>query len=421
MRAITAPLFALALAIPMLPGSASAAPVTCDGRRATIVGTSGNDNIEGTPHADVIAGLGGNDTIAGRGGNDVICGGYGADRLGGGHGNDRLFGGKDRLHVTDEGSTERDGDTLRGGPGNDTLVPGLDTRPADDVIPDALSWDTAPRGVRIDIGRGVATGDGTDTFDASHASVTGSTFGDVIDGGPGADHIFGLQGNDVLRGHGGNDYIVTDAAPSGDDGGVTDNGKDDARGGYGNDTIDATGGSDTLRGGPGNDFVDDMGNSVDEVRGGSGDDTVQGELVRGGDVLLGGPGKDVVSIFTNLVNPGALASTGTWDLATGAVSIDIPGEQPLTAGALGETADLATYGTTWTITGTNGPDEVSASGTRGTVFHALEGNDTFRGSADDDTFDGGPGTDHALTMGVGDDTCISVEVLDDTSCEHVLP
>ena len=70
------------------------APVMCGGRRATIVGTSGNDNIVGTPGDDVIHGLGGNDAIRGGGGNDIICGGYGRDTLRGGPGNDMLYGGE---------------------------------------------------------------------------------------------------------------------------------------------------------------------------------------------------------------------------------------------------------------------------------------------------------------------------------------
>src|SRR3989442_11330581 len=58
---------------------ASAGPAICNGRRATIVGTQGDDVIYGTPGRDVIAGLGGNDEIHGRGQNDIICGGPGDD------------------------------------------------------------------------------------------------------------------------------------------------------------------------------------------------------------------------------------------------------------------------------------------------------------------------------------------------------
>ena len=51
----------------------------------------------------------------------------------------------------------------------------------------------------------------------------------------------------------------------------------------------------------------------------------------------------------------------------------------------------------------------------------LAGDDRFSGSASDDRFEGGPGVDRSLGMGVGDDTCVAVEVFDDDTCEHVLP
>jgi hypothetical protein len=39
----------------------------------------------------------------------------------------------------------------------------------------------------------------------------------------------------------------------------------------------------------------------------------------------------------------------------------------------------------------------------------------------DDAFDGGLGNDHSYGMGDGDDTCISVEVIDGSDCEHINP
>jgi uncharacterized delta-60 repeat protein len=60
----------------------------CLGKRATIVGTAGRDDLIGTPHRDVIAALGGADKVKGRGGPDLICGGRGKDRLAGDAGKD---------------------------------------------------------------------------------------------------------------------------------------------------------------------------------------------------------------------------------------------------------------------------------------------------------------------------------------------
>jgi uncharacterized delta-60 repeat protein len=62
----------------------------CQGKIATIVGTTADDRLVGTPRRDVIVGLGGADVVYGRGGNDLICGGPGADQLHGGPGRDQV-------------------------------------------------------------------------------------------------------------------------------------------------------------------------------------------------------------------------------------------------------------------------------------------------------------------------------------------
>jgi Ca2+-binding RTX toxin-like protein len=92
----------------------------CAGKRATIVGTRGRDNLKGTAKRDVIATMGGRDVVRGLAGNDLVCGGRGNDRLIGGAGKDRLIGGlgKDRL-IGGPGA-----DTLLGSAGRDTLVGG---------------------------------------------------------------------------------------------------------------------------------------------------------------------------------------------------------------------------------------------------------------------------------------------------------
>lgn len=64
--------------------------IRCQGRRATIVGTRGPDEIVGTSRRDVIAALAGKDTVRGLGGPDLICGGRGRDTLFGGAGRDTV-------------------------------------------------------------------------------------------------------------------------------------------------------------------------------------------------------------------------------------------------------------------------------------------------------------------------------------------
>jgi hypothetical protein len=145
---------------------------TCDGRRATIVGTNGPDRLTGTAGVDVIVGGPGNDTIDGLGGNDIICGGDGNDRLIGGTGRDRIFGddGRDLLlgrngqdHL--DGGTQRD--RLVGGGGDDTLIGGP--------------------------GRDALTGKGGN---------------DILRGGGGNDRHYGDEGNDTMAGGRGIDTCV---------------------------------------------------------------------------------------------------------------------------------------------------------------------------------------------------------------------
>lgn len=53
----------------------------CKGKRATIVGTNGDDVIRGTKGRDVIVALSGNDKIIGLGGGDIICTGKGTTKV----------------------------------------------------------------------------------------------------------------------------------------------------------------------------------------------------------------------------------------------------------------------------------------------------------------------------------------------------
>ena len=185
---------------PYFRGSLGAvdAPLTCDGRTATIVGTGGNDTIVGTTGNDVIVALGGNDDIRGLTGNDTICGGPGNDTIRGLGGADVLFGGG--------GS-----DYILGGYGPDEINGGI----GPDRINGQFGNDT------------IFGGEGND-------SIRGGPHQDQINGGAHADVIFGQGGFDTLLGGPGNDTIF---------GGV---GADTITGGLGADTCTGGNGRDTL-------------------------------------------------------------------------------------------------------------------------------------------------------------------------------
>jgi Ca2+-binding RTX toxin-like protein len=409
---------ALSVTTLILAAPAGAAAVTCAGHQATIVGTAKSEVLHGTSGPDVIAGVAGSDTIDGRGGNDIICGGRGLDRLNGGSGNDRLYGGADALYPTEEGTTERIGDQLRGGPGDDWLDAGRDTRSADDITLDQLYWDDATGPVTIHLDTGNATGEGHDTFVPTSIATVGSTFNDRIFGSTASDFIVAGAGNDVVYGGPGNDRIYPDS-PSPSPGSAN---ADVSYGGKGNDEISTSGGFDKSYGGDGNDVLDDFEVGPDLLDGGAGNDLVAYDLAdtASTQLLTGGSGFDTLSLFSNQVDPTATPATGIWHMGSGHMqfTVDIPIQLSATAF---EKGDLSTFGASWIVFGTPNADAIEAGSIHAIVFYGAAGDDTLLGSAGDDTFNGGPGTDHSLGMGVGDDTCISVETIDGDDCEHVTP
>jgi Ca2+-binding RTX toxin-like protein len=144
--------------------------------KATIVGTSGNDELQGTAGPDVIMGLGGNDEIDGLGSQDLICGGPGADTIDAGDGSDDVWGGS--------GSDE-----LRGGAGRDSL-----------------DFGDAGGPVTVQLVLGIASGEGDDSV-IGFEEIWGSRFGDNLTGSQNVDHIEGAGGNDQIYGLGDDDEI----------------------------------------------------------------------------------------------------------------------------------------------------------------------------------------------------------------------
>jgi Ca2+-binding RTX toxin-like protein len=151
-----------------MPEDVSAA--TCDGRRATHVGTQGADVIATGRGNDVIVSLGGDDQIRSGSGDDRVCAGGGDDQVSTGFGRDsaRGAGGADTLHG---GSN---GDDLRGGPGDDDVFGG--------ILDDRISGDGGA---------------------------------DLLIGGHGVDRMLGGAGGDWLRG-GTNDDFFDGGSSAGD-------------------------------------------------------------------------------------------------------------------------------------------------------------------------------------------------------------
>lgn len=404
----------LALAAPAVTAlpSAAAAPVKCHGRVATIVGTTGDDQLTGTSGVDVIAGLGGNDNTKGGGGDDVICGGDGSDSLFGGRGDDRLEG-EAGLHSVLLGGPGHDhlqaaslGSKFRGGPGDDVMVStstrivrffserGNDTMAT--LVPtkvDLYLLDS-PVGVRLDAHTGKLTGRGHTRLDLAPGTpldVWGTRHADVLIGTPQGDTLRGEGGNDVLQGRRGNDDL---------DGG---RGENTLRGGSGADLLGENVfsgyGANVAYGGAGGDRLHFTGN----------DDVYQVPFVPGSDAVVdGGAGHN--TLVTHLKN----GPSGGWhhvlvDLTKGRVDAD--GDVSRFSGIF-RILDLGLDGAdSWTVNGTDHHDVIGVSvgkSAPAVVVHGRGGADVIVTGAGDDTLYGGAGADQAYA-GDGTDTCYSIE------------
>lgn len=274
---------------------------------AKIKGTKRDEILEGTNFNDSIFGMAGNDRLFGHRGHDLLDGGDGNDTMRGGMGNDTLLGGagNDRI-LGDEGD-----DRMAGGAGADTFVhrpgEGFDTIAADDydnkdlvLLAGADYYDINFWWDGNDLQLAAAV---DDNYDFNETGMV--TLKNFFNGGPGyvtaqidvldantfygsdpelstlrfergltgihnvgyAEVIRGTAGNDVITGNGG--YYDGLYGLEGNDiinGGDNEpGGRDQMRGGAGDDVLNGFGGDDRMRGDAGNDFLDG-GDGVDEAR-----------------------------------------------------------------------------------------------------------------------------------------------------------
>ena len=395
---------AVGVAVLVVPaGAARSAPpaVTCNGLKATIVGTKHHDLLVGTSGRDVIAGLGGHDRIEGRGGADVICGASqqapfdnAPDVLSGGRGDDVIVAVSGR-------------DVIVGGAGDDTM------RYADFPV---LDYSASPHPVSVDLRHDRASGWGHDTFlHPAGAGVTllGSAYADTLVGGSEPDAVYGREGDDTINTHGGMDTVTERGTVSGDD---------TISLGRGEDYASLTSGSDTVDGGSGGGDI-----SVDAGTGSRGPVTV----TRGAHVSI-----------TGLVDGDHVADLSQGVLFYlqdgGALSLDLPGGA-LHLGALTATAsgvsDWQVYTSSdATVTGSDGPEQVGIATTLpasapspvlvahlgggddrffpidfdASTIDLGEGDDYLDATTDGSSIDGGAGTDEAHVDGSGN-SCVNVE------------
>ena len=422
----------------------------------TITGQAGDDYLYGGPGDDTIDGGDGRDSLSGEAGNDVLRAGPGDNEsLSGGDGDDLLEGGAG----IDALNANRGSDTyLFGrGDGQDTITnydywngsPETDAATTTDVVlfkPDVLPaevlarrssnnlvlsitgtsdqvtllnyfWnDTTAHNYRVDEIRF----DGGTVWDAATVrslvlagTANGETLigfadlNDTIDGGGGADYLYGRAGADTLRGGDSDDSL------SGEDG---------------DDTLEGGAGADYLGGDAGNDVLD----------GGAGNDLLRG--VTGSDTYLfgRGDGQDTLRNYdwwNGTPEADAATTTDVLLFKAGVTPGDVIGQRNsnsllITIAGTSDSVNLQEYFSGGTTANNVRVDEIRfADGTAVWEFVAgdanantlvgTSANDWLQGDAGADQLQGGAGHD-LLNGGTGNDTMTGgagndVYVVDSTS------
>ena len=308
---------------------------------------SGFENLTGTAFDDVLTGSSGSNVLIGLNGNDTLNGGGGADTLIGGAGNDTyvvdnasdivtensgqgtdtiqssvtytLSSDVENLSLTGSGNINGTGNALdnavTGNSGNNVLagLAGADTLDGG-LGTDTATYATSTAGVNVSLAIGHGSG-GDAQGDAliNIENLTGSAFGDTLEGD---------GGNNVLVGGGGTDTLsyehaaagvtvslaITAAQNTNAAGTDTLTGFENLTGTAFDDVLTGSSGSNVLIGLNGNDTLNG-GGGADTLIGGAGNDTLVGGS--GADILTGGLDADRF-VF------GALADSapGTPDLVT---------------------------------------------------------------------------------------------------------
>lgn len=412
MRLLPALTATLALGLPIIAlgapaQAAQAAPPTCAGERATIVGNAKANKLTGTAKRDVIWAGDGNDTIAGGGGNDLICGGAGADRISGGPDDDRIYGELDNYRTDAFGRFKKTGDTIVPGAGNDYVDPGYDARAVSagvEADPDTISYFSAPAAAVVDLRAvpAVVGADGTDTIVVAAGSAigfVGTPFNDVIRGTYKDDRLYGMGGDDQIFGQDGDDTITPDGNDSA--------GNDIVDGGSGDDKIVSVAGYDTLGGGPGQDAITNSSPNKTFIKGGSGGDVVTVPVPgESGFDIVGNGGQDKLRLVA-YANP-ALLPTVRIDQRKGLTKV-IRLQPVAVSGKIQSFTEVSLPGYARTIyKGTDKGEVITAHPDFGAVIKGRGGADVITGSNQKDVLIGGKGFDIGFGKG-GKDKCKEIE------------
>jgi Ca2+-binding RTX toxin-like protein len=397
-----------------------AGPDEIHGGDVTPADGGAGDFIHGGTGNDLVDGGGGSDSVYGDDNNDTVMGGTGSDTLYGGNGTDiasysnannsvtaSLEGNRNDGVPGENDLIQSDVEGITGGPGPDTLygndqVNLLTGGPGDDSLSgyggiDLLKGEEGSDLLRPGLGEDVVYG-GTDaglgsgSFDTVTYSERWNTVNVSLDG----------VANDGEPGE--NDFVANDV--------------ENITGGSTGDTLTGDGRGNVLRGEGGDDTLVGLGGGpmgpglpgkVDELLGGSGQDTIDGgPLGSVGDEIWGGDGTDTVTyenrsdnvvISLDLLNPVGEDTIHTVENAKGGSGNN---------GIIGNDGPNILWGGA-------GNDGIDGEG-GADLLYGGDDNDTLLGGAGNDTLAGNNGADK-LFGAEGADTMSGGSGLDETSYE----
>lgn len=382
-------------------------------------GSSYDDVLIADDSANILNGYAGDDVIFGGSGDDAISGHFGNDIVHGGDDNDGFTPGADAsglspLIVSTGFILFRDhADYLTLVDTNDESPYGTDLiyNDVENIVFDDVSLDLTMMtfAIGVDVWGTPATisgGSGEQALagSAGDDDISGGADSDALDGGGGDDVLDGGTGDDTLTGGDGDDTIDggddNDTLVAGHGGG-----NDDYDGGSGIDTItftsttlgitvnlaagsnhatgteidtDQIANVENVTGGSGNDTI--SGNSAANVLlGGAGNDTLKGAA--GNDTLTGGDGTDTADYTSAASGVTANLSSGTSSNDGDSGSDTLSGIENLTGSSSADT--FTGDGIANVLIGNGGADSLTGGA----------GNDTLRGGTGNDTIDGGTDTD----------------------------
>jgi Ca2+-binding RTX toxin-like protein len=345
--------------------------------RLDVTGSSGNDLMNGLSGNDILRGGSGNDRIFGNGGADFLYGGIGDDQIFSNGGTAFIDGGAGIDGIDGDFSSATTDLVFT----DATFLSGRITLPNGTVAINVELFDNLTTGSgndQVSFSRHrnnvINTGDGNDTI----YSALGS---DVVDGGAGDDLLvidYSSAGivSSFNFGNSGfyNGFEVGSPAALGNIS-FSNIERLDVTGSAGNDTLYGLSGNDILRGGSGNDRI--FGNGgADFLYGGTGDDQI---LSSGGASFIdGGAGIDGIegdfsAATTNLVFTDTTFLSGSITLSNGTVAVNVELFDNLTTGS-GNDRILYTLNRDNIINTGNGNDRIN-SGLGSDVVDGGAGND----------------------------------------------